>query len=235
MTQYGLTVLVMAKAPVSERVKTRLCPPMTPPEAARLAAAALLDTLDTVDLLQTAFDGMVNKVIALDGSLVKAVDGPLIAARITSAGHGRWTRIPQRGTSFADRLILAHADAAGRGPVLQLGMDTPQLTATMLAASREALFRQHVDAVVGPSSDGGWWSLGVRNAQMTRALFDVPMSTSDTCELTISALRSDGLNVALLPMLTDVDTFPDAIEVADAATGTRFARAFRAIRMRTAA
>ncbi len=235
MTKSGLTVLVMAKAPVAGRVKTRLCPPMTAPEAARLASAALLDTLDTIDLLQTASGGRVSKVIALDGSLVNAVDGSLIAGRITSAGAGRWTQIPQRGTSFADRLVLAHRDAAGRGPVMQLGMDTPQLTVAMLAVSREALFRQQVDAVVGPSSDGGWWSLGVRNAQMTRALFDVPMSTSDTCELTIRALRADGINVARLPMLTDVDTFADAIEVADAAPGTRFARAFRAIRMGTAA
>ena len=109
-------------------------------------------------------------------------------------------------------------DAAGRGPVLQIGMDTPQLTGDLMAEARDALFRRGVDAVVGPASDGGWWSLGLRNAQMTRALFDVPMSTSDTCELTIRALRADGLRVALLPMLTDVDTFADAIEVAECRT-----------------
>ena len=104
-----------------------------------------------------------------------------------------------------------------------------------MAEASAALFRGRVDAVVGPASDGGWWSLGVRNAQMARALFDVPMSTSDTGELTIRALRADGLRVALLPTLTDVDTFADAIEVTDAAPGTRFAHAFRAISTGTAA
>lgn len=235
MPQYAVTVLVMAKAPVPGRVKTRLCPPLTATAAARLAAAALLDTVDSVDLFEAASAGSVRKVIALDGPLVDAVDGPLIAGRITSAGAGRWTRIPQRGTGFADRLILAHRDAAGRRPVVQIGMDTPQLSGGLMAEASAALFRGRVDAVVGPAADGGWWSLGVRNAQMARALFDVPMSTSDTGELTIRALRADGLRVALLPMLTDVDTFADAVEVADAAPGTRFARTFRAVSTGTAA
>ena len=228
----ALTVLVMAKAPVPGRVKTRLCPPLTATAAARLAAAALLDTVDSVDRLDAASVGRGGKVIALDGSLVDAVEGPLIAGRITSAG---WTRIPQRGTSFADRLVLAHGDAAGRGPVLQIGMDTPQLSGDLMAAASEALFDRLVDAVVGPASDGGGWSLGVRNAQMARALGDVPMSTSDTGELTIRALRADGLRVALLPVLTDVDNFDDAAEVAGKAPGIRFARAFRTVWKATAA
>ncbi|MGH3885224.1 MAG: hypothetical protein ACRDSZ_01435, partial [Pseudonocardiaceae bacterium] len=41
-------LLVLAKAPVPGKVKTRLCPPATPAQAARIAAAALLDTLDAV-------------------------------------------------------------------------------------------------------------------------------------------------------------------------------------------
>lgn len=229
MTWQGLTVVVMAKAPVPGHVKTRLCPPLTVWAAAGLAAAALLDTVDTVDRLAAASDEPVSKVIALDGYLVDAVDGLLIAGRIDPAAGGTWIRNRQRGTGFADRLILAHADAAGSGPVLQIGMDTPQLTADLLAESAATLFRNGVDAVVGPATDGGWWSMGLRNAQMARALREVPMSTSNTGALTVEALRADGLRVARLPQLTDVDTYADAIEVAGAAPGTRFAGAFRAL------
>src|SRR6266487_545325 len=56
------TVIVLAKAPVPGRVKTRLSPPFTPAQAARLAEAALADTLETV--LSTA---SANPVLALDG------------------------------------------------------------------------------------------------------------------------------------------------------------------------
>ena len=45
-------VLVMAKAPVPGRVKTRLCPPLTPDEAAEIAAAALADTLAAVGVMR---------------------------------------------------------------------------------------------------------------------------------------------------------------------------------------
>jgi len=41
-------LVVMAKAPVAGRCKTRLCPPLDPAQAATLAEAALADTLQTV-------------------------------------------------------------------------------------------------------------------------------------------------------------------------------------------
>src|SRR5207302_10117875 len=43
-----VTVGVMAKAPVAGTSKTRMCPPLSPEEAARIAEAALVDTLQAV-------------------------------------------------------------------------------------------------------------------------------------------------------------------------------------------
>ena len=40
-------LMVLAKAPVAGRVKTRLTPPLTPDQAAALARAAIRDTLAT--------------------------------------------------------------------------------------------------------------------------------------------------------------------------------------------
>ena len=57
-----VNLLVMAKAPVAGRVKTRLCPPCTPAEAAAIAEAALADTLDAV-----AACGAGRRIVALDG------------------------------------------------------------------------------------------------------------------------------------------------------------------------
>jgi uncharacterized protein len=198
-------VLVLAKTPVPGRVKTRLCPPCTPEQAARIAAAALADTLAAV----TATPG-VRRCLVVEG------DHP--------APRG-WDRWAQRGTTLGERLAHAYADTriAGAGSLL-IGMDTPQVGPGLLAAALERLARDDTDAVLGLAEDGGWWALGLRDPAHGQVLRDVPMSTSDTGELTRAALLARGLRVAELPVLSDVDTAADALAVAALCpAGSRFA------------
>jgi glycosyltransferase A (GT-A) superfamily protein (DUF2064 family) len=212
-------LLVVAKAPVPGRAKTRLCPPATPQQAAGIAAAALLDTVDAV----TATAGVVP-VIALTGELARAVDG----GRIRAALRG-WTILEQRGETFGARLAAAHADTAARypgAPVLQIGMDTPQVTPALLGYAVERLLGGTL-ALLGRAFDGGWWALGLREPAGAAALRGVPTSRADTGALTEAALRRQGLPVARLPRLSDVDTMEDAWAVAAAAPGTRFAALIR--------
>lgn len=204
------TVLVLAKAPVPGQVKTRLCPPATPGEAARIAAASLLDTLDTIRGRDT--------VVALVGSLADAERGAEVRAALA-----RCRVVPQRGATFAARLVAAHADAGGNGPVVQVGMDTPQLDGALLDEAGRAL--GNCDAVLGPARDGGWWALGVHDPRHARVLAGVPMSTPDTGMLTLRALHAAGLRVTLLPELSDVDTMAEAERVAAVVPGRRFAAA----------
>jgi glycosyltransferase A (GT-A) superfamily protein (DUF2064 family) len=209
-------LLVMAKAPVAGVVKTRLCPPAEPAQAARIAAAALRDTLDTV----AATPGVVP-VLALAGRFADAEDGPDLAAAVAG-----WAVLPQRGHDLADRLAHAHADVAGAYPgraVLQIGMDTPQLTARRLAAAVRRLGATGSDAVLGPAADGGWWALGLRDPRQARALRGVPMSTADTGRRTRAALAGHGLRVGTLPVLRDVDDWIDALAVAALVPAGRFA------------
>jgi rSAM/selenodomain-associated transferase 1 len=209
------TILVLAKAPVPGQVKTRLCPPATPGEAARIAAASLLDTLDATRGRCT--------VVALVGSLADAERRAEVRAALA---HCRV--VPQRGATFAARLVAAHADAGGNGPVIQLGMDTPQLDEALLDEAGRAL--GSCDAVLGPARDGGWWALGVHDPRHARVLAGVPMSTPDTGALTLRALHAAGLRVTLLPELSDVDTMEDAERVAAVAPGSRFATAVAQVR-----
>ncbi|WBC16182.1 DUF2064 domain-containing protein [Micromonospora sp. WMMA1998] len=216
-------LLVVAKAPVPGAVKTRLCPPASPVRAARIAAAALRDTVDAV----AATPGVVP-VLALAGRLADAEDGADLAAAVAG-----WPVLPQRGDGLADRLAHAHADVADAYPdrsVLQIGMDTPQLTPARLAAAVRLLALPGTDAVLGPAADGGWWALGLRDPRRAAALRDVPMSTVDTGRLTHVALVGDGLRVAALPTLRDVDDWADARAVARSAPGGRFAREVAALR-----
>ncbi|MGR6319421.1 DUF2064 domain-containing protein [Micromonospora soli] len=216
-------LLVVAKAPVAGAVKTRLCPPATPAQAARIAAAALRDTLDAV----AATPG-VTPVLALAGRFAGAEDGAGLAAAVAG-----WPVLPQRGEDFAARLAYAHADVAaaypGR-PVLQIGMDTPQVTAVGLAAAVRRLGAIGTDAVLGRAADGGWWALGLRDPRHAVALRGVPMSTPATGRLTWAALAARGLRVGALPVLRDVDGWADALAVAGPLSGGRFAREVAALR-----
>ena len=214
-------LLVVAKAPVPGAVKTRLCPPATPLQAARIAAAALHDTLAAV----RATPGVVP-VLALRGRFADAVDGAELAA--ATAG---WPVLTQRGSGLGERLANAHADVAAAypgKPVLQVGMDTPQLTPARLHAAVCRL--DSADAVLGPAVDGGWWALGLRQPRHAAVLCDVPMSTGETGRRTWAALREQGLRVASLPFGQDVDEWADAIAVAAAVPGTRFAGQVAAVR-----
>jgi len=215
-------LLVLAKAPVPGEVKTRLCPPATPDQAARIAAAALLDTLDAVLAVPR-----VTSVVALTGDVVNAIDAAELAARLRAT-----TVLPQRGTTLGQRIATSHADAAavaGQLPVLQIGMDTPQVDAGLLGQCLDLLDGDGVDAVYGPAADGGWWALGVRRPAVAELIAPVPTSLPDTGARTLAVLRAAGCRVVELPELSDVDTWEDATTVAAEVPGGRFAAAVAAL------
>ena len=202
MTEAALVVI--AKAPVPGRSKTRLSPPCSPAEAAALAGAALDDTLSAV-----ARTSVERKLLVLEGDL--AGDAP--------AGM---EVVPQRGHGLGER--LAEALLAAGGPALVIAMDTPQVTPALLAGAVRRLSDPGVDAVLGPSQDGGYWAIGAREPDP--ALFHgVPMSSSRTLEAQRRRLDELDVRWAELPTLRDVDTMEDAQAVAAESPGTRFARA----------
>ncbi len=225
-------VLVVAKAPVPGHVKTRLGARIGYDAAAGLAAAALHDTLTACAAAFAPGD----RYLALAGDLADAVDGPELLHALAG-----WSVLPQRGRGLGQRLSGAHADVAGRerrlghaAPrVVQVGMDTPQLTARDLAAMRpsstsaggsaaEASYAG--PAVLGMAHDGGWWAVSLAHPDHAEVLRDVPMSTSTTGAATRTALVRAGADVLDGPILRDVDTVADAAHVARLAPHTRFAR-----------
>ena len=193
-------LLVLAKSPVAGRVKTRLCPPLSPHEAARVATAALADTLEAV-----AATHVTRRIVFLDGPA------------------GWWLPrdvevLSQRGGGLDERLANTFEDAGG--PALLIGMDTPQVTPELLERALARLERS--DAVLGPASDGGYWAIGLQRSDPA-AFLGIPMSTPHTAARQRARLDTLGLNVAELPALTDVDTFGDACAVAAETPGKSFA------------
>ncbi len=195
-TMAGMThVLVLAKEPVPGRVKTRLCPPCTPTEAAVIAAAALSDTLAAV-----AASGADRKVLALEGR-----PGPWLPAGFEV--------VPQVQGGLDQRLAAAWAHAGGPG--VQIGMDTPQVTGPDLDRALATLLEPQVDAVLGPATDGGWWLLGLRRAD-PRVFLGVPTSRADTGRLQLERLVELDLVTRLVAERADLDTMADAVALAAA-------------------
>ena len=211
-----MKVLVVAKAPVAGRAKTRLAALVGDERAADLAAAALLDTIDACR------ESAAARHLSLTGDLAEAVRGAEISAALAE-----WTVTPQRGDGFAERLVNAHLDA-GPGLVVQIGMDTPQVTAAALHEVADAMDGH--DAVLAPATDGGWWALARREADVVRHVAQVRMSTNDTFTETQRALERAGARVGRAAAMTDVDEVADAELVAALAPTTRFAEAWRAVR-----
>ncbi|MFE3324418.1 DUF2064 domain-containing protein [Streptomyces sp. NPDC059176] len=195
------TLLVIAKEPVPGRVKTRLTPWYTAGEAALLAEAALVDTLEAVREAEAD-----RRVLVLDGA-----PGPWLPPGFEV--------VPQVPGGLDRRLAGAFADVSG--PALLVGMDTPQVSPALLT---HGLRLAAAGAVFGPAADGGFWALGL--TEPDPALFPgVPMSVPETGALQRRRLTEAGLTVHHLPVLRDVDTPEDARLVADAAPGSRFAAA----------
>lgn len=205
----SVALLVIAKEPLPGRAKTRLSPPCTVDQAAGLAHASLLDTLEVVARTPAA-----RKVLVFDGDVRP------------------WRRdgfevMSQRGSGLGERLAAAFDDVGS--PALLVGMDTPQLTPPLLLDGMRALTRPDVDAVLGPALDGGYWSVGF-SRRVSGAFADVPMSSHSTWIRQRARLGELGLRVHEQPPLRDIDTMEDAHAVASAAPHTRFARAVAALR-----
>ena len=205
-------VVVIAKAPVPGRVKTRLTPPFSPRQAAELAAAALADTLEAAGRVPAA-----RHVIALDGA------------------PGRWLPagfdvIRQQGHGLDQRIAAALSEAYARLPVpiVLIGMDTPQVTAQLLESAMRPLADNTADAAFGPAGDGGFWLLGLRRPD-PRLMLGVPMSAADTGTVQLARLANAELRVHHMPCRLDVDTAADAAAVAGEIPHSRFAATLRAM------
>ncbi|MFG2629623.1 DUF2064 domain-containing protein [Streptomyces sp. NPDC048473] len=196
------TLLVIAKEPLPGRVKTRLTPPFSPGEAARLAEAALGDTLRTVSALPAA-----RRAVVLDGA-----PGPWLPPGIEV--------VAQSAGGLDER--LAAAFGACTGPTLLIGMDTPQVTAADLAPALSPSAWDGCDAWFGPAEDGGFWALGLAEPD-PELLRGVPMSVPETGAVQRRRLVDAGLTVRDLPRLRDVDTAADTVYVAALAPHGRFA------------
>jgi rSAM/selenodomain-associated transferase 1 len=190
----------MAKASAPGRTKTRLVPPLTFEEAALLNTAFLQDVAD-------------NVLLAAKG----AVSGAGIAGYAAFGPPGseaffHQTLPPEIGLieawlpNFGDCLMQTIEEIFARGhrSAVVLNSDSPTLPTAFLIETAAALAQPGDRAVLGPSSDGGYYLLGLKTAY--RRLFeDIAWSTERVAAQTLERAAEVGLEVHRLPVWYDVD------------------------------
>jgi glycosyltransferase A (GT-A) superfamily protein (DUF2064 family) len=201
----NVALAIVAKTPVPGRVKTRLCPPCSPEQAALLAEAALRDSLQAMSETVAA-----RRVVLLDGEIPPWL-GP------------EFDVICQRGRGLAERLANGFVDIAQ--PTLLIGMDTPQVPHWLLQWG-VALLSEGEPCVIGDSEDGGYWAIGLADPD-PRVFSGVPMSQPTTGLMQRRRAHELGLRPADLPPLLDVDDISSARQVAKLAPSSRFAKQLR--------
>jgi rSAM/selenodomain-associated transferase 1 len=193
-------IAFMAKASAPGRTKTRLVPPLTFDEAAALNTAFLQDVADNVLLAA-------DRAVPDAGIAGYAAFGPP-----GSEDFFRRTLPPAIGLieawlpNFGDCLLHAITEIFARGhrSAVVLNSDSPTLPTALLSETAEALARPGDRAVLGRSSDGGYYLLGLKVAH--RRLFEgIAWSTEHVAEQTLDRAREIGLEVYRLPVWYDVD------------------------------
>ncbi len=135
-------------------------------------------------------------------------------------GREHFVYAEQRGDSLGDRMRYAFQETFRQGATnaVILGTDIPELEGSLVAQAFETLQQYH--AVLGPSTDGGYYLLGM--AAPGHDLFDgVPWSTPEVFPATLRLLEKHHATVAFLPTLSDIDTVEDYIRFRTRRGGTK--------------
>jgi uncharacterized protein len=186
---------VMTKAPCAGQVKTRLVPPLSPEEAAQLNVCFLRDTAAAIGKAcgTTARGVGVYTPIGAEADYIDILPGD-------------FELLPQRGAGFGERLAFATEDLfqCGFASVCLIDSDSPTVSADVYAEAVEMLSRPGDRVVLGPSDDGGYYLIGLK--QNHRQLFErIDWSTERVLEQTKQRARELSLEVKLLPTGYDVD------------------------------
>jgi rSAM/selenodomain-associated transferase 1 len=189
----------MAKASVPGRTKTRLVPPLTPQEAAMFNTAFLQDASAN---LQCA-----GQQASICGYM--AYGPPGSQQFFSDSLPGEIGLIEAWLPNFGDCLYKAIAELldAGHASAVVLNSDSPTLPTELLVATARILAQPADRAVLGPSTDGGYYLLGLKRAH--RRLFeDIDWSTERVAQQTLDRAREIALPVHRLAPWYDVDDLP---------------------------
>ncbi len=193
-------IAFMAKASAPGRTKTRLVPPLSFDEAAALNTTFLQDLSDNVIL--AARHAAPGAAIAGYAAYGPPGSEDFFQKTLPAAIGliGAW--LPHFGECLFHTVLEIFA--RGHGSAVVLNADSPNLPTALLIETAAILARPGERAVLGPSSDGGYYLLGLKTAHR-RMFEDIAWSTGSVAAQTLERAREIGLEVHSLPVWYDVD------------------------------
>ena len=194
-------LVIFAKAPTPGEVKTRLCPPLTPDEAATLQGSFVLDMLERTKLAVATLQLPFHRYLAC------APSSALVFFKIMEERQGV-RLLDQVGEDLGRRMHHTFVDLFAKGykQVIIVGTDVPTLPLSVYQEALALLGRS--DVVLGPALDGGYYLIGL--TQPAEKLFTgVPWSTDQVIAVTQQHAKTLCLSVGLTTAWRDVDTIAD--------------------------
>ncbi|MCF6247249.1 MAG: TIGR04282 family arsenosugar biosynthesis glycosyltransferase [Desulfobacula sp.] len=118
--------------------------------------------------------------------------------------------LPQKGDNLGQKMANAFKDVFLKDidQALLIGTDIPQLDSGIISLGFQIL--ETKPAVVGPSSDGGYYLMGFNKKDFSEIIFqNIHWSTPTVLDQTLTSMKQISIEPGLLPLLTDIDTLSD--------------------------
>ncbi|MBL7996366.1 TIGR04282 family arsenosugar biosynthesis glycosyltransferase [bacterium] len=208
-------LIVFAKKPEAEKVKTRLVPPLTFDEAKELYICFLKDALVQYCRLASDLQFRIFLMITPENAVGYFTEFINTIPEIRDS-KSEINLIVQKGSNLGERILHAFDTVFSckyTQPVV-IGTDHPTLPDEYLASAFDEMDQSETDCVIGPSEDGGYYLLGLKAIQK-KYFTGVEWSTEKALAQTVKNLINDKKTVKFLPMWYDIDDYTGLNKMVD--------------------
>ena len=190
---YDNALILFARDPILGKVKTRLSPFLEEDVILKLYTCFLQDSLDNIGKVENV-DLFVGVAPSNESGFFTGTLGSDIRLFV------------QEGENLGAKMRRAIQDrfAEGYERVVIIGSDSPSLPASYLYRA----LGSDKDMVLGPSTDGGYYLIGMRE-KVVEVFKDVTWGAETVLQETCERLVQKGASLELLPVWYDVDTPED--------------------------
>lgn len=191
-------VILIARAPLRGRVKTRL--------------AAAIGEERALHVYQKLLAHVVTQLLELPAAtFIRAVflEPAEEITRAAAVFSGCDLILPQCGNDLGARMFSAVMETSARhecSRVIVIGPDIPDLSGDLIVQAADSLATH--DLVIGPTDDGGYYLIG-SNRPIPELFEQMAWSTESVCTETLRRAEQLRLRTCLLPRLRDLDTLED--------------------------